>query len=264
MPVYTIVTGASKGIGRAMATECARRGRNLILVSLPGEELEETARALSEAHGVCAEFYETDLTADGSVDKFYGWCREREVRVDMLINNAGLGSQGKFEHSSPDYFRKLMQLNMNTVASMCWSGISFLKEHDRSYILNVGSIGAFTPVPYKTVYSATKHFVLAFSDALYYELKDSPVFVSCLCPGPTLTNDKQIKKIKEQGLKARLITKGADEVARSAIDGIMRGKRIIVPGFGNKLIMSLSRMLPIRLRLKLAAAAFSGSSFNYT
>lgn len=262
MANYTIVTGASMGVGRALAGECARKNRNLILVSLPGEELREVAEELAGRYGIRAEYYETDLTEEGEVDRFYGWCREREFSIDMLINNAGMGSQGKFEFLPDRELLEMMNINMNALASMCRSGLPFLKEQERSYILNVGSLGAFTPVPYKTVYSATKHFVLAFSEALYFELKETPVFVGCLCPGPIITSERQREKVKDLGLRARMLTKNVDEVARSAIEGVLDRQRVIIPGVGNKVIAMLSRVLPTGWRLKLAASVFSGSSFN--
>lgn len=259
---YSIITGASKGIGKALATECAKMQRNLILVSLPGEDLAQVAQDLSSRYKIKTEYYETDLTANGSVEEFYDWCLNKNFSIDMLVNNAGLGSQGKFEFSSPGEFQKMMQLNMDTVVSMSWGALCFLKKHEQSYILNVGSIGSFTPVPYKTVYSSTKHFVLAFSDALYYELKNTPIFVGCLCPGPTITNQEHQEKIDELGWKARLLVKNANEVARHAIEGILNGDRVIVPGIGNKVIAILGRLLPISWRLKLAGATFEESSFT--
>lgn len=263
MTVYSIITGASKGIGKALAIECAKKGRNLILISLSNENLPDFSCELSKTYNIKTEYYETDLTAKGSVNDFFNWCREKELQIDMLINNAGLGSQGAFEQSSPERFQGIMQLNMDALVTMCWGAIPFLKKQEKSYILNVGSIGAFSPVPYKSIYSATKHFVLAFSDGLHYELKDSSILVSCLCPGPTLTSSVHAAKVKEQGIKARILTKKADEVASYAIENLLDGKRIIIPGIGNRVIAGLSRLLPVNLRLKLAGSAFTNSSYHH-
>lgn len=262
MSVYTVITGASRGIGKALAAQCAKKGRNLILISLPGEGLAQVAQTLSHTYNIDAEYYETDLTGNGAVGEFYDWCTKEQFEVDMLINNAGLGSQGKFEMSSPGTFQEMMQLNMNAVVSMSWGALPFLRKREQSYILNVGSIGSFTPVPYKTIYSATKHFVLAFSDALYYELKDTPIFVGCLCPGPTITNEQHREKVEELGLKAKFLAKSADEVAKEAVEGILNGKRIIIPGIGNKVVTLLGRYLPTKWRLRLAGGTFEESSFT--
>lgn len=263
MQVYSIVTGASRGIGKSLATECARKGRNLILISLPDEKLSELACELAKTYNIETEYYETDLTDSSSVRNFFKWCNRKNLGINMLVNNAGIGSQGLFEMSSPEKFRNIMQLNMDAMVNMCWGAIPFLKEYEKSHILNVGSIGAFTPVPYKSIYSATKHFVLAFSDALHYELKETAIFVGCLCPGPTITSRLHKAKVKEQGLKAKLLTKTADEVAEYAIRKLLGGKRIIIPGLGNKLIARLGRLLPTKWRLELAGSAFSGSSFHH-
>lgn len=260
---YTIVTGASRGIGKALALECARKKRNLILVSLSGEGLEEYGKFLSGGYEVDVETYETDLISYGAVKNFFDWCRTEDFAIDMLINNAGIGSQGSFEFSSPGEFRPMIKLNTESLVTMCWNAIPFLKEHQQSYILNVGSVSSFMAVPYKAVYAATKNFVLSFSNSLYYELADSGISVSCLCPGPTLTSGEQIGKIREQGFKAKIMISQTQHVARRAIDGLLDQKRIITPGWGNKLFTYLARILPVRLKLALAGLTFSDSAFNH-
>lgn len=260
---YSIITGASKGIGKALALECARKERNLILVSLPKEGLEKYGSFLADTYGVDVEVYETDLTAHGAVNELFDWCRTKDLNVDMLINNAGVGSQGSFEFSSPNEFQTMIKLNTESLVSMCWNAIPFLKEHEQSYILNVGSISSFTAVPYKAVYAATKSFILSFSNSLCYELSDSGISVSCLCPGPTITSEEQIGKVREQGFKAKAIMSRTHRVARRAIDGLLNHKRVIVPGWGNIFFTYLARFLPVKLKLALAGSTFSDSSFNH-
>lgn len=262
MAIYTVVTGASSGIGKAIAEECAKRGRNLILVSLPEEGLADIRTHLCSRYNIEAEYYETDLTREGAVSAFYEWCQEKDLSIDMLVNNAGTGMQGKFEVSSHEKMQQMMQLNMNAIVSMCWEGLPYLKKQEKSYILNVGSIGAFTPVPYKAVYASTKHFVRTFTDALFYELKDTSVFVGCLCPGPTTTSKEHLAKIKEVGWVARLLTTSAEEVAARAIKGILNKERLIIPGIANKILVRLCKLFPVRLKLTLGSSAFENSSFN--
>jgi uncharacterized protein len=259
---YTIITGASMGIGKALAEQCAQRQRNLILVSLPGEGLPEFAGYLSTAYNIHTEPYEADLTVQEAVIKFYTWCYRNGFRVNTLINNAGLGSQGRFEHTSPHHVQAQIRLNIECLVSMCRNALPLLKQHEQSYILNVASISAFTPVPYKAVYSATKSFVLSFTNSLYYELKQTSISVSCLCPGPTLTNKRHIEKVRSQGLKAKILTTQAQYVAEVAIREMHRKERIIIPGWGNKLFALLAKILPVRMRLWLAGFSFSESPHN--
>lgn len=260
---HSIITGASRGIGKALAMECAYRRRNLVLISLPDEQLRDYGDFLAGKYKVRVLIYETDLTCPGAANRFFEWCLDKKLNIDMLINNAGLGSQGRFEAASPCEIKSLMKLNMESMVSMCWNAIPFLKKNKRSYILNVGSISSFTAVPYKAVYAASKSFVLSFSNSLNYELSGSGIFVSCLCPGPTLTSQKQVDKVREQGLKARILISRTQEVAREAIKGMLKQKRVIVPGWGNKLFRVLAKFIPVKVKLMLGGMAFSNSSFNH-
>ncbi len=261
---YSIITGASQGIGKALAHQAAAAGHNLILLSLPDENLSESGKEISDRYGIEVHCHETNLTEDGTIEDFFNWCRHSGFEIDMLINNAGIGLQGEFMDSSEEDTRTMIKLNMEVVSSMTRNTLPFLRKHPRSYILNVGSIISYMSVPYKALYAATKSFVLTFSNALRYELKDTPISVSCVCPGPTLTTQKRTEQVRQLGWKANVLVKTPEEVAKAALKGLKKGKRTIIPGVANKFMVGLGKYLPTGIQLMIASSIFADSEFNKT
>lgn len=261
MHTYALITGASKGIGNALAHSFASENKNLLLVALPEDGLEEAAGELKEKYSVNVVTYCADLTLEKAAERFYAFCREQKLEVDVLVNNAGYGFQGPFYSSGYGENLRMVQLNMEAMVSMTRQFLPMLRRHSRAYVLNVGSIASFMSIPYKAVYAASKNFVLSFSNALYYELKDTNISVSCLCPGPVLTNSRMADRANEQGLKARMVILPVQKVARSAVEGMKKNKRVIVPGVGNKILISLVRYIPTSWLLNIAGGVF-GSTGN--
>lgn len=242
--VYTLITGASQGIGRAIAEECARRGRNLILIALPGEAVDGLQEWLMKRYAVQVYRHETDLTLANASQQLYDWCVSEYLTIDTLINNAGIGQQGAFEALLVPHKVSLMQLNMLVPVSLVHLFLPMLRQHPVSHILNVGSVASFSPIPYKSLYSASKAFILTLSRALRYELRDTPVKVSCLCPGPTLTNGQTRRNARSLGRTGTLLEMQPDEVAHYAVAGMLAGREIIVPGWKHKLVEVFARYLP--------------------
>lgn len=259
---YSIITGASQGIGKALAQQAAAAGHNLILLSLPDENLSESGTEISDRYGVDVHCHETNLTEDGAIEDFFNWCHHSGFEIDMLINNAGIGLQGEFIDSNEEDTQTMMKLNMEVVSSMTRNALPYLRQHSRSYILNVGSIISYMSVPYKALYAATKSFVLTFSNALRYELKDTPISVSCVCPGPTLTTQKRTEQVRQLGWKANILVKTPEEVAQEALKGLKKGKRTIIPGITNKFMVGLGKYLPMGIQLMIASSIFANSEFN--
>ncbi len=259
---HAIITGASKGIGKALAEKAAAEGRNLILISLPDENLSEVGDEIANRYEVDLHCHEADLTEEGAIDDFFNWVHHGGFDIDMLINNAGRGNREEFINSDGMTNRSMMRLNMDVVTSMSRNTLPYLHKQHESYILNVGSIISYMSVPYKALYAATKSFVLTFSNALYYELKDTSIKVSCVCPGPTMTNKISKEQVREHGWKARMLVKTPEEVAEAAFDGLKKGKRSIVPGITNKFMVGLGKYLPTDLQLKIANAIFANSELN--
>jgi hypothetical protein len=241
---FTLVTGGSMGIGRAIAYECAERKMNLLLVSLPEPELETTADNIRKKFGVIVHTFRTDLAEKDAPEKVYNWCRTNGWKVNILINNAGRAGTAVFEDSSLEYNDIRIQVNIRALVCLTHLFLKDLKSFDRSYILNVGSFSAFYSIPYKSVYCASKAFVFRFSRALRAELKNTPVSVSVVCPNGVRTNPDTHKRISTHGWVTQLVILSAEDVARIAINGLFKNKVVIIPGFLNKVLLVISKIIP--------------------
>ena len=256
---YTLITGASKGIGKSMAMECAKMHQDLILAALPDDGLECVAQEIANEYSVDVKTYPLDVTNRKEVEAFYEWCKNHKLAVNVLINNAGMGLQGQFCILTLEENLQMMNLNMQSMVTLTHTFIPMLKEQKESYILNVGSLASYLKFPYKAVYSGTKNFVLAFSDALRQELKNTSISVSCLCPGPTMTNHLVAARTEEQGLKAKLLIKSASFVAEAGVEGLFKGKRTIIPGKFNRLLIFLIKHLPSSTSTRVAEKMFANA-----
>lgn len=250
---YTLITGASKGIGKAFAVECAKQKRNLVLVSLPGTGLEETSRELEEKFGVRVLPIVMDLTLADAPQRIYQYTKENNIRINFLINNAGVGYDGKFENHTIDQIDTMILLNIRALTAITQIYIPDLKSFDRSHVLNVSSFGSYLPTPFKSVYLASKSYVYYFSEALRSELQGTPVKVHTVLPGPVMTNGHTRKRIEKAGYFARIITMDASELATFTLKKISRGRSIIIPGRVTRsmfLVINLFPMILVRFFLR--------------
>jgi hypothetical protein len=218
---FAVITGASMGLGKSFANELARKKMNLILISLPGQNLPALARELSEQYEVETRFYETDLSVTGNVMELAAWINNH-FRVNLLVNNAGLGGSRSFTEAPAGYINNIVQINVMATSLLTHQLLPNLMEQSRSYILNVSSLAAFTPMGYKTVYPATKAFVRSFSRSLNEELKHSNVFVTVVTPGAMKTSPEITSRIEKQGWLGRLSLLHPDQVARKSIERMFR------------------------------------------
>ena len=245
--LYTVVTGASQGLGKSFAYELAKRSQNLILVSLPNENMEGLCAELQNSFAIKAHSFETDLTDKGNVLKLGQWINDN-FSIKMLINNAGLGGTIKFKEASVDYIDNIIQLNIMATCLLTRQLLSNLQEQDKGYILNISSLAAFSPIGYKTVYPASKAFIYSFSRGLNEELKNTNVSVSVVNPGPIKTNEDQIRRIKKLGFLARLTSLDPDDVAIYCLNQLeKRDTTIVVSRFSGMFL----KIMPIRLGLPL-------------
>lgn len=226
---YTLITGASTGLGRELAIECARRGRNLLLVALPGRNLQYLCRELERHYGILAVARECDLTDEAALDGFI-----TEVlagySVDSLINNAGMGGSRRFGEASPEYLDRLIHLNIRATTMLTRMLLPELMSHRKALVLNVSSVAAFGSLPYKTIYPASKAFIYSFSRGLSRELKGTGVHVAVVAPGPIVTNPDVALRLISQGLMGRFGLLTAGKISRLALDGAEKGREVIVPG----------------------------------
>lgn len=241
---FALVTGASGGIGLALARELASRKHDVLLVARSGDILKKHAEEIRTTFGIKTGFLAIDLAAPGASAAVLQWTKQSNYEIDILINNAGFGSWGPLESIPEEDFKGMMQLNMVTLAELCRSFIPELKRHSKAYILNTASTAAYQAVPTLSVYAATKGFVLLLSRGLKWELKDTNVSVSCLSPGPTTTgfiDRANLGMIKE---RAEKFSMPAEAVAKAAIKGMFARKAEIIPGFTNWLSSKLAEIVP--------------------
>ena len=185
---YAIITGASKGIGRAIALELARRGYSLLLVARSATLLEETAALARKAGAAEVRPMALDLTKAESVTAVLQEVQRNNLPVNVLVNNAGYGAWGRFDTLSLEEQDAMMRINMHVPVELTHGLLPLLKSRQPAYILNVASTAAYQAVATLALYAASKAFILQFSRALRIELKKSGVSVTCLSPGPTETN----------------------------------------------------------------------------
>lgn len=241
---YSVITGSGGGIGKALAEECARRGMNVILVGLPNSGLAQVAEDLTTRYSILAEFREMDLTIDDCPERLADWISRRGLSVDMLINNAGISCMSLFKDSRLRRNEQLVQLNIMATVRLTHLFLPELMRHARSYILNVSSMAAFFPMPFRSVYSSSKAFVLNFTLAIRKELKQSSVRVSVLCPGAVLSSETIREDIATHGIYGRIVSSKTEDIAGKAIAGLLRGQAVIIPGWINKLFRIFAHLLP--------------------
>jgi len=182
------------------------------------------------------------------------------LSISILINNAGIGLENRFESVSANFCSDLMNVNAYTVALLSRLFLQDLQQHPSSYILNVSSLACFTPMPYKGIYAASKAFVYSFSRALATELKSTSVSVSTLCPGPIPTNEQTKNRIQEHGILARMSSIEPEKIACIAISQMLNMKPVIIPGRINRINKFLMFVLPIAFQLELLYAKYSSAS----
>ena len=254
---YALITGASKGIGKAMAEILAERKVNLLLVARSADLLGALAAELQSKHGVAVYLFATDLAVAGAAQEVFDWTKQNGYDVEILVNNAGYGLGGHFEKYSIAEENAMMQVNMHVPVELVSLFLPVLKKQSKAYILNVASAAAYQAVPGLTVYAGTKSFILSFSRGLSYELRKTGVSVTVVSPGGTDTDFANRADVGEKAIRAgeKLnMTPGA--VAKIAIDAMYAGKTEVVTGFVNKLGVFFAWLLPKKLAEMTAAGIY--------
>ena len=230
-----LVTGASSGIGAAIARELASRGHGAVLVARRQERLQALADELAGGHGVRAEVIGADLADAGHRDRLVARIEDLGLEVDVLVNNAGFGAFGGAHRLDPDRQVEMVRLNCEALMDLHARYSAEMVDRGRGAILNVASTAAFQPLPGSACYAATKAFVLSLSEASHAELRHRGIVVTALCPGPVRTEFGEIAGVgdKEGQLPGPFWT-SAEQVARDAVDSLAKGKRVVVPGLLNR------------------------------
>jgi len=241
---YTIITGASEGLGKSLAIECASRQMNLILVSLPHSGLTELSNFIRKNFKVSVVTFEKDLSFSSACYDLFLEIERLKLPANILLNNAGVGNTSLFDEGSPEFYEKQIRLNVLATTVITHLFIKNLKDKTFAYILNVGSLASFFYLPKKQVYGGTKSYIYYFSKCLKKELKNKGVSVSVLCPGGINTNLSVTLINKNSPWASRISIMDPEEVAVIALNGLLRKKEVIVPGKLNKCFLFLDRILP--------------------
>lgn len=250
-----LVTGASMGLGKALARECAAKGLDLLLVALPGSGLGEVAGAIAREAGVRVDWLEADLTEARTIELLVAMARDKDLR--LLVNNAGIGEPGYFLDFPPDYHDDTISLNAAALVRLCRLAVEVFGDRPDCGIINVASLGSLYPMPGMAVYSATKSFVRSFTLALRAELRGR-VRVSVLCPNAFATTPESAAYIARCGLAARLCCLSVERIARAALAGHGRGKALVYPGRLNRLLAALARVTPRALAARAVRRYWGG------
>lgn len=239
-----LITGASKGIGKAFVLEFARHGIDVIAVARSEKLLNELALFVKNKHGIKVHVVCVDLSIQNAAEILYDILKKKNLTVDYLINNAGFGDHGEFINSDLKKQSEMISLNILTLTKLTHLIIQGMKKRKRGKVLNLASVAAFQPGPLMSVYFATKHFVLGFSEALYEELKPHNIQVTALCPGPTksdfgvVANFKMLKNPKANRFPS------SEDVAKYGYKMMMKGRVVAIHGLRNTIMATLTRIVP--------------------
>ena len=232
---WAVITGASAGLGRAFADNCAGRGDNLFLADLPGTGLPALAENLTSS-GIEVRAIECDLSREEGRSAFLTAILESQAPLSLLVNNVGVGHNGLFDRLPYEAAKAAIDLNIGATVALTHGLVPALGKTRGSRIITVASLAAFYPMPLFAIYSSTKAFLLSWSLALRQELSDLGIGVTVLAPGGMYTNEETREKVRSQGLSGRLSTMEPAEVAAFALAAADRNKAIAIPGLFNKLL----------------------------
>lgn len=244
MSSYALITGASRGLGLAIARSLARRGYNLLLVARSDDQLAAVSKELAYGYGVQVHSLAVDLSSAGSALTVSKWCADHDFPVSILVNNAGYGVWGPFEKVVLEEQLNMLQLNINTVVELTHHLLSILKQQKQSYILNISSTAAYQALPTFSIYAASKAFILSFSRGLRYELKNQNIGITCLSPGPIETGFADRAGLSMLSETAAKFNMQADIVSEIGVRAMFRKQSEVIPGFTNKISAFAARLLP--------------------
>jgi uncharacterized protein len=244
-PTYALVTGASQGLGKVFAQELAAYKQNVILVARSRDKLENLANELRSSQSVLAEVLEFDLASPSAGSGLVRQLRDRNLEVNLLVNNAGFGVRGEFRNLTLRRQMEMLSLNNAAIVELTYALLPSLMKHPQAGIINVSSSAGFQPIPFASLYAATKSFLTSFSMGLREELRSSSVSVVTLCPGRILANGHNGEG-KNGHRKFGFVYQSPNEVVRETLESLANGGGLVIPGFVNKLSVFAQRLIPRR------------------
>jgi len=246
----TLITGASMGIGRELAREFASHGHDVILVARSTDKLNEVAKELTQKFGITAHVISKDLLAPHACEDLYQEIKNKNLNVEILVNNAGFGLYGEFSDTNLNTEQNMIALNITALVTLTKLFIQNVKSQSPKRILQIGSMAGFIPGALNAVYHATKSFVFSFSLAIANEYSKKNVHVSVLCPPYVLTNFQNTANIKNKR-PIDFFTIPVEKLTTIAYQGLMSHKKIIIPGLLPKTFYFLIKFLPLTFVLKI-------------
>ncbi|QRY81113.1 SDR family oxidoreductase [Pseudomonas sp. PDNC002] len=252
MPRFALITGASSGIGLALAEALARRGQALILVARQRDALDSIACELSQRFGVEVLFRVCDLSEPLQISGLLHELEQSGRQIELLVNNAGIGTAGAFIDQDWSREQELLELNVLALVRLCHGIGAMMERSGGGRILNVASMAGLLPGPWMSSYYASKAFVLSFSEGLREELRSRGIKVSVLCPGPTRTAFYRNAGMRLGKLDSGKHLLSAEEVAFLTVKALRRAPAIIIPGWRNRLFACGVRLMPRWVMRKLA------------
>ena len=249
---WALVTGASAGIGVALARELAAGGSNLVLTARRKERLDELARELQEKHQIKTSVFVADLAEPDGPEKIYGYTREQKLEIELLINNAGFGAYGEFPSVETERLLQMVQVNCSAVVHLTRLYLPEMMARRHGDVLILASTASFQAVPYISTYAATKAFDLLFAEGLAEEMKPYGIRVCALCPGSTESEFHTVAGQEKYMKKPET----AEKVARTGLEALAAGKSYVISGLGNYLGTVGERLVPRRMVTRIAAGMF--------
>jgi short-subunit dehydrogenase len=253
---WAVITGASAGIGWALADQLAAQGAKLVLTARRQDRLEQLARKLSADHKATVEIFPLDLAKPNAPAELFAFTEGKGIETDLLINNAGFGGYGEFHKVSLDWYRDMVQVNVAAVVDLTHRYLAGMVERRRGDIMIVASTAAFQPVPYISCYAATKSFDLHFAEAIAEEVRQYGVRVCALCPGPT---DTEFMEVAKQPQRMFRYAETAEKVARTGLEALESGRTYVISGLLNYLQVHAERLAPRPFVARSAAALLAPS-----
>jgi len=246
-----IITGASSGIGRALAVTFVRRGHAVLAVARREARLLALCQEMAEKYEAPVHCLALDITAPGAPRAVYDEAIRVFGKTHVLINNAGMSPYQEFRELNCEHLSQIIALNILSLTDLCHLFMPHMLLHgEPSHVVNVGSVGGYAPLPKFSVYTGSKHYIRVFTNLLSYEYRGTNIKVSTLHPGGTLTEFPELagQRIKKFAQKTMLTP---EQVAEGAYPAILKGKRVIVPGIENKLAILLGKLLPFPLAIRI-------------
>lgn len=251
MEKYILITGATSGIGLSLTKVFGEQGYNLVLVSRNEEKLNKLKEELLEQFNIDVTVITQDLSLPNAAFNVYNQVKQKNVNIDILCNNAGIGLYGDFDEIEVSKYHQLIQLNIVSLMDLSYYFLSDMKKRNQGCIINIGSTGSFVPGPYMAVYYASKAFVLSFTEAISMEVKNTNIKVICVCPGPTNTAFFQNATDKDINLIENIKSMSSDDVAKFIVKSVEKAKVVLIPGFKNKLAIFGTRFISRKLNRKI-------------